>query len=55
MICVKQMSKDNEIEIFMKNSDSISITPNVQFVMDPGGAKSESPATVFGLRCRIKF
>jgi len=36
-------------------NDNISITPNIQFVMDPGGSKNESPATVFGLRCRIKF
>jgi carbohydrate-selective porin OprB len=36
-------------------NDNLSITPNIQFVMDPGGSKNESPAMVFGLRCRIKF
>jgi carbohydrate-selective porin OprB len=36
-------------------NDNVIVTPNMQFVMDPGGLKSESPATVFGLRCRVKF
>ncbi|MCK4914260.1 MAG: carbohydrate porin [Planctomycetes bacterium] len=39
----------------VKVNDNISITPNIQFVMDPGGLTKESPATVFGLRCRVKF
>jgi porin len=33
----------------------LQITPNIQFVMDPGGLTSESCAIVFGLRCRVKF
>lgn len=36
-------------------NENLIITPNIQFVMEPGGLKSESPATVFGLRCRVKF
>jgi carbohydrate-selective porin OprB len=28
---------------------------DIQFVTHPGGLKSESPATVFGLRLRVKF
>ena len=45
------------IEIYYKIevNDNFKISPNVQFVMDPGGLKSESPATVFGVRCRVKF
>ena len=39
----------------IKVSDNLCISPNVQFVTHPGGLKSESPATVFGLRTRIKF
>jgi len=39
----------------IKINDDIIITPNIQLVMNPGGLKSESPATVFGIRCRIKF
>lgn len=34
---------------------NVEISPDVQFVMHPGGRKSESPAIVFGLRCRVKF
>jgi len=39
----------------IKVNDNVAITPNIQLVMDPGGVTSESPATVFGLRCRVKF
>ena len=39
----------------IKINDNVAITPNLQLVMDPGGITSESPATVFGLRCRVKF
>ncbi len=34
---------------------NIIITPSIQFVMEPGGLKDQSAATVFGIRCRIKF
>lgn len=33
----------------------LHITPNIQFVMDPGGLTSESCATVFGIRTRVRF
>ncbi len=36
-------------------NDHLHISPNVQFVMDPGNSTKESPATVFGLRCRYTF
>jgi len=36
-------------------NEHIQVSPNIQFVMDPGGVTSESPATVFGVRCRIKL
>ena len=36
-------------------NENLIISPDIQFVMDPGGLKKESPATIFGLRCRIKF
>jgi carbohydrate-selective porin OprB len=36
-------------------NENAVITPNIQFIMDPGGLKNESPAVAFGLRCRIKF
>lgn len=36
-------------------NNNLSITPNVQFVMNPGGLKNESTATVFGIRCRYRF
>ncbi|NLH17972.1 MAG: carbohydrate porin [Phycisphaerae bacterium] len=36
-------------------NDHLHISPNVQFVMDPGNRSNESPATVFGLRCRYTF
>ena len=56
------LSADNEREIDLietyysyKVNDNMKISPNIQFVMDPGGKKKESPATVFGLRCRMKF
>ena len=39
----------------IKVNDNLSIAPNVQFVMNPGGLKDESAATVFGVRCRYKF
>lgn len=39
----------------IKIKDNVEITPNVQFVMHPGGLKSESLATVFGVRCRVTF
>ncbi len=39
----------------VKINDNLIITPNIQLVMEPGGLKGESPATVFGLRCRVKF
>jgi carbohydrate-selective porin OprB len=35
--------------------DNVEVTPIIQFVMDPDGKKSQSPATVFGVRCRVKF
>jgi len=35
--------------------DNVELTPNLQFVMNPGGLKSESHATVFGVRLRVKF
>ena len=38
-----------------KINDNIEISPDIQFVMNPGGLKNESPATIFGLRCRVKF
>jgi carbohydrate-selective porin OprB len=34
---------------------NLEISPDYQLVMNPGGLKSESPANVFGLRCRMKF
>ncbi len=40
---------------FTKKVSQPSTTVEALYVMDPGGVKSESPATVFGLRCRIKF
>lgn len=56
------LSSEDEREIDLietyysiKINDNLIITPNIQFVMDPGGLKSESPAVVFGLRCRVKF
>jgi carbohydrate-selective porin OprB len=39
----------------VKINDNLIITPNIQLVMDPGGLKGESPATVFGLRFRVTF
>jgi len=39
----------------IKVNDNLSIAPNVQFVMNPGGLKDEFAATVFGVRCRYKF
>lgn len=36
-------------------NDHLHISPNVQFVMDPGNRSKESPATVFGARCRYTF
>jgi len=39
----------------IKITANLIITPNIQFVMNPGGFKNQSPATVFGLRTRIKF
>ncbi len=36
-------------------NNNIEITPDFQLVMNPGGLKKESPATVFGIRCRVKF
>lgn len=39
----------------IKVNDNLSITPSVQFVMNPGGLKGESAATVFGVRSRYKF
>ncbi len=36
-------------------NEHIHVSPNVQFVMDPGNSTNESPATVFGLRCRYTF
>ncbi|MEN6306998.1 MAG: carbohydrate porin [Anaerohalosphaeraceae bacterium] len=34
---------------------NLYITPSIQLVMDPGGTTNESPATVFGIRCRYMF
>jgi len=39
----------------IKVNKNMKISPNLQLIMNPGGLKSESPATVLGLRCRIKF
>lgn len=39
----------------IKVNDNLLISPIVQFEMDPGGVKNESPAIVFGIRCRLKF
>ncbi len=38
-----------------KLSDNLSVSPHLQLVMEPGGLKSESPAMVFGVRCRYTF
>jgi carbohydrate-selective porin OprB len=38
-----------------KLNNNLSVSPHLQLVMDPGGLKSESPATVFGVRCRYTF
>lgn len=39
----------------IKINKNMILSPNIQIVMNPGGKKSESPATILGLRCRIKF
>lgn len=39
----------------IKVNDNLSVTPSVQFAMNPGGLKDESTATIFGVRCRYKF
>jgi len=39
----------------IKVNDNVEISPDIQVVTNPGGLKSESPATVFGIRGRIKF
>lgn len=36
-------------------NNHLHISPNVQFVMDPGNSTRQSPATIFGLRCRYTF
>jgi carbohydrate-selective porin OprB len=44
-----------EVYYKIKVRDNVEFSPNIQFVTHPGGLKSESPATVFGLRLRVKF
>jgi len=44
-----------EVYYDIKINNNIHLTPSIQFVMDPGGVTNESPATVLGLRSRIKF
>ncbi|MBN1127019.1 MAG: carbohydrate porin [Sedimentisphaerales bacterium] len=36
-------------------NDDLHVSPNLQLVMDPGNSTGESPATIFGLRCRYTF
>ena len=39
----------------IKVNDNVEISPDIQVVTHPGGLQSESPATIFGIRGRIKF
>ncbi len=39
----------------IKINKNVEISPDIQVVTHPGGLKSESPATVFGVRARVKF
>ena len=39
----------------IKVSKNLEISPDIQVVTHPGGLRSETPATIFGLRCRMKF
>ena len=36
-------------------TESLNLTPSLQFVSNPGGQKKQSNATVFGLRCVYEF
>lgn len=47
----------NLIETYynIKINKNTRISPNLQLVFNPGEEKGESPATVFGVRCRVKF
>lgn len=47
----------NLIETYynIKVSKNLEISPDIQVVTHPGGLQSEAPATIFGLRCRMKF
>lgn len=47
----------NLIETYysIKVNKNTRISPNYQLVFNPGSERGESPASVFGVRCRVKF